>query len=127
MKFRKKKKNRISSIICFVPLLNVIFLLLFLSSGMQALAIGPEPLVGKGLSRGMQASAEPVGLSIFPGKLVLNGHPLQKQDLASIPAGKKIIISISPEITYGYLADILGILRTSGHTNIYFATNPIHD
>jgi len=126
MRFRKKQRNRSSSIIWFVPLANVVLLLLFFSAGMQALAVRPEPAAGKVSAQGIQAP-EPVTLSILPGRILLDGKPSQKQALAAIPAGKKIVVSVSPQVTYLYLADLLDILRSSGHADIYFTTSPIHN
>ncbi len=126
MKFRKKQRNKTSSVIWFVPLANVVFLLLFFSAGMQVLSVRPEPAPAKGSIQGTQP-AETVTLSILPGRIVLDGKPSQKQALAAIPAGKTIVVSVSPQITYLYLADLLEIIRSSGHADVYFATSPIHN
>jgi len=127
MKFRKKLRTRPSSIIYFIPLVNVVFLIIFFSVAIHALSVKLEPVAETGLTQGKLASAEPVNLSVLPGTIMLNGKPVKKQDIVSIPIGKTIIISASPEITFLYLADLLDILRSSGHTNLFFTTSPIHN
>jgi biopolymer transport protein ExbD len=125
MKFRKKPRNRTSSILYFVPLVNVVFLLIFFFVVMHVLSLEPEAMLQK--TSHIQVPEESVSLAILPGKIMLDGKPSQKQSLAAIPLGKKIVISVSPEIPYLNLAEILDVLRSSGHTNLYFTTSPIHN
>lgn len=108
-----------------VPLVNVVFLLLFISVIMYFISINPGSLVKKGSPD--HALSDPAALVILPGKMMLDGKPAEKQALSAIPPKKQIIVTISSEIPYLHVAEILDLLRASGHTHISLTTKSIHN
>jgi biopolymer transport protein ExbD len=124
MKFRKKQRNKISSPIYVISLVNVVFLLMvfFLTIPSSQFKLGQATQPGY-----PTLATNPVNVDVQPEKVTMDGKLCDPQSLSRLPHDKDIIITASPEIAYSKVIAVLDALRSSGHTRLSIATTPIHN
>ena len=127
MKFRKKKKNKTSSPLYIVPLVNLVFLLLVFLLVTLTSPFKTDKASLSGPINSIRSAANPVNVVVLPEKVVIDGKPGAAPTLSMLPRDKDIIITASREIPYFKVIDILDILRSSGHTRLSIATKPLHN
>jgi biopolymer transport protein ExbD len=123
MRFRRNKRLKDKSLVDITHLVNVVFLLLvflLLAVGVP-LGLNQGSLIGQGkISAGSSAV-----VVVLPGKVVMDGKPINGGTLEGLPHNMDIVILASKEVPYLRVMSILDILRTSGHTRLSLATKPV--
>jgi biopolymer transport protein ExbD len=120
MRFRRNKRLKDKSIIDITSLVNVVFLLLVFWLLAMAVPLGLNQNTPTG-PREIPA-VDSMVVAVLPGKVVMNGKPVNENTLKGLPRNRDIVILASKEIPYSQVISILDVLRASGHTRISLAT-----
>jgi biopolymer transport protein ExbD len=123
MRFRRNKRLKDKSLVDITHLVNVVFLLLVF----LLLAVGVPLGLNQGslIGQGKISAGSSLVVVILPGKVVMDGKPVNDGTLQGLPRNMDIVILASKEVPYLRVMSILNILRTSGHTRLSLATKPV--
>jgi biopolymer transport protein ExbD len=125
MRFHRNKGFRKKSIIDITLLVNIVFLLLIFLLLAMGVPLGLNQNT-PGVQRGIPAIGS-MDVMVLPGKVLINGKPVNNETLQTLPRNRDIIILASKEIPYSRVIGILDVLRTSGHTRLSLVTKPVNE